>query len=63
VEGEGDKRAFVMRRFFLETRVWVKLVGLPFPLPWPRQIDIDLEVVAFAGWLWWVDLTWGVVFC
>ncbi|TVU19762.1 hypothetical protein EJB05_35933, partial [Eragrostis curvula] len=60
-EGEGAGRTFVMRRFFSETGVWDKLVGLRCPLPRPRRIDLDHDVIAFAGRLWWVDLTWGAI--
>jgi hypothetical protein len=51
-----------MRRFLSETEDWEKLVGLKCPLPRPRRIDIDHDVLAFAGRLWFVDLTWGAVF-
>uniref|UniRef100_A0A0D3G522 DUF1618 domain-containing protein n=1 Tax=Oryza barthii TaxID=65489 RepID=A0A0D3G522_9ORYZ len=52
---------FNMRRFLSRTGKWEKLVGLPSPLPLPRRMDMYTEAVAFAGRLWWADLTWGVV--
>ncbi|GJN14667.1 hypothetical protein PR202_gb01521 [Eleusine coracana subsp. coracana] len=57
----GDGGTFVMRRFLSQTGEWEKLAGLPSPLPRERKMDIYPEVVAFAGRLWWVDLTWGVI--
>ncbi|CAN6346510.1 unnamed protein product [Urochloa humidicola] len=61
VDGEGEEQSFVMRRFLSDTGEWEKLVGLPSPLPLPRRINLDHEVVAFGGRLYWVDLTWGAI--
>ncbi|RLN30207.1 hypothetical protein C2845_PM05G35090 [Panicum miliaceum] len=55
---EGD---FVTRRFLTQTGEWDKAMGLPSSLPRARRIDIDHEVVAFAGRLWWVDVSWGAI--
>uniref|UniRef100_A0A0D9ZW82 DUF1618 domain-containing protein n=1 Tax=Oryza glumipatula TaxID=40148 RepID=A0A0D9ZW82_9ORYZ len=58
----GDER-FAMRRFLSQTGKWDKLVGLPSSLPLHRRRmnTSTQEVVAFAGRLWWVDLSWGAL--
>uniref|UniRef100_A0A0E0L060 DUF1618 domain-containing protein n=1 Tax=Oryza punctata TaxID=4537 RepID=A0A0E0L060_ORYPU len=58
---DRNSGTFNMRRFLSRTGKWEKLVGLPSPLPLPRRMAIYTEAVAFAGRLWWADLTWGVV--
>ncbi|OEL17218.1 hypothetical protein BAE44_0021763 [Dichanthelium oligosanthes] len=61
----SQDRSFVMRRFLSQTGKWDKVVGLPSPLPLPlaRPMDMDVphEAVAFAGRLWWVDVTYGAL--
>uniref|UniRef100_A0A0E0L062 DUF1618 domain-containing protein n=1 Tax=Oryza punctata TaxID=4537 RepID=A0A0E0L062_ORYPU len=57
----SNSGTFHMWRFLSRTGKWEKIDGLPSPLPLLRRLDIDTEAVAFAGRLWWVDLTWGVV--
>jgi hypothetical protein len=54
MDGQGEEQSFVMRRFLSETGEWEKLVSLPSSLPFPRRINTDHEVVAFAGRLYWV---------
>ncbi|GJM88836.1 hypothetical protein PR202_ga05406 [Eleusine coracana subsp. coracana] len=59
---DGTEISFVMRRFLSETGRWDKL-GLHSPLPLSRRMDMDIphEAVAFAGRLWWFDVTWGAL--
>uniref|UniRef100_A0A0D9WEB7 DUF1618 domain-containing protein n=1 Tax=Leersia perrieri TaxID=77586 RepID=A0A0D9WEB7_9ORYZ len=52
---------FNMRRFLSRAGEWEKLEGLPSPILIPRRIKLYTEVVAFAGRLWWADLTWGLI--
>uniref|UniRef100_A0A0D9WDY4 DUF1618 domain-containing protein n=1 Tax=Leersia perrieri TaxID=77586 RepID=A0A0D9WDY4_9ORYZ len=60
-----EKRGFVMRWFLSEKGEWDKqVVGLPLkpsllPLT-TRRLDAR-DVVAFAGHLWWVNVSWGAV--
>lgn len=60
-----DLRSFVMRRFLSQTGKWDKLVALRSPVPLARPMDTNMgslhEAVAFAGRLWWVDVTCGAL--
>ncbi|RLN29091.1 uncharacterized protein C2845_PM05G35100 [Panicum miliaceum] len=59
----SQDRSFVMRRFLSQTGKWDMLAGLPSPLPLARRMDMGVphEAVAFAGRLWWFDVTCGAL--
>lgn len=61
-DGAEDWRFFLCR-FDSQTRKWEwdRPVALPSPLPLVRRMDIDREVIVFAGRLWYVDVSWGAV--
>ncbi|CAL4901208.1 unnamed protein product [Urochloa decumbens] len=63
VLSNGQDQSFVMRRFLSQTGKWDKIVDLQSPLPLERPMDMNLphEAVAFAGRLWWVDVTRGAL--
>ncbi|KAL6841387.1 hypothetical protein ACP4OV_028905 [Aristida adscensionis] len=62
VRGVGGP-CYAFRRFLSQTGKWEALVGLPaaLPRPRPRPLCIRQEVLAFAGRLWWVDLSCGAL--
>lgn len=58
-DNDGGQQRFVMRRFLSQTGKWDELVALPSPSPHP--MGRWMEVVAFAGRLWWVDISCGAI--
>jgi hypothetical protein len=61
VDHDAEEKSFVLRRYLSGTGDWEKLVGLPSPVPLPLLMAFDHEVVAFAGRLYCVNLTWGAI--
>ncbi|KAK3131786.1 hypothetical protein QOZ80_6AG0511430 [Eleusine coracana subsp. coracana] len=63
VDSYGEALVFTMRRFLSQTGKWEKLVCSWFPrgLQLDRGFKADHEVLAFAGRLCWVDVSWGAL--
>ncbi|KAM3271873.1 hypothetical protein ACQJBY_042217 [Aegilops geniculata] len=56
-----SQRDRIVDRFLPEVGRWDLLLGVPCRPPLAWEMEMDQETVAFAGRLWWVDLTCGAV--
>ncbi|RCV17318.1 hypothetical protein SETIT_3G210600v2 [Setaria italica] len=61
--GHGPRDRYAVAALLEDRGEWDKPVGLPSPLPpsWWICLHSHHEVLAFIGWLWWVNMSWGTI--